>query len=259
MNHLNSLNNKKTHSFNHLTEPLTNKKAFSHLEMIISFSLFIVFLMFLFIYVNPIRSPNVSDVLIDTVELGLNNYKIDFVEIPFAVQGELGGCFNINSPVNLSEIPKDSVYITNEKGENIAFREEGENNLSIKTSGNFYYIYSSDKSFGYHTKTFEGETCNYVKPTFSVPRIKVIYHYEELEKLEGDYRDDYEKLKQNFTFPANSDFAITITTAEGNSLSMNRTKPQMVSVTARDVPIEVLTENTTTKNITRAIMNIQVW
>jgi len=214
--------------------------------------------MFLFIYVNPIRSPNVSDVLIDTVELGLNNYKIDFVEIPFAVQGELGGCFNINSPINLDEIPADSMYITNEKGENVAFREEGENNLSIKASGKFYYIYSSDKSFDYPTKTFAEGPCNYTKPTFSVPRIKAIYHYEELGRLEDDYRANYERLKQNFTFPANSDFAITITVEE-KSLSMNRTKPQMVSVTARDVPIEVLTENTTTKNITRAIMNIQVW
>ena len=79
---------KKAKSFEHLISLTKNKKAFSNIEMIISFSLFIVFLMFLFIYVNPIRRPNVSDVLLNTVELGLNNYKIDFVEIPF---GELEG------------------------------------------------------------------------------------------------------------------------------------------------------------------------
>ena len=254
-------------STKHLTKLTENKKALSHIEMIISFSLFIVFLMFLFIYVNPIRRPNVSEVLLDTVELGLDSYKIDFVEIPFKVSSP-SGCFNINSPINLDDILTNSMYITNEQGDNIAFRREGpgENNLSIEASGTFYYIYSSDKSFkdpAMHLSELTYPTCSYTAPTFSVPRIKAIYHYQELLELNKTYYTDYEVLKQNFTFPANSDFAITITkagaTAEGDSLVMTRTKPQTASVTARDVPIEVLTEEGDIKNITRANMNIQVW
>ncbi len=231
-----------------------NKKGVSHVEMIVSFSIFLLFVLFLFTYLNPVKPPSVSKVLLDIVEQGLDDYKAKILEIPVGVE-LAGGCFQIECP--FANCSNDHVFVKDENGNNCGFSyNSGTKNLSISGAGNFFYLYYSDKTvshLGPISCTFTPQS-----PAFSIPRLQTLYLYSELERLNSTYYSNYEELQNNFRFPKASDFSVSIYGEYGSLIfAMSVTKPKGVTVKARDMPITILKDDN--KEIIKGRMNIQVW
>lgn len=226
----------------------SNKKGIGHVEMIVSFSIFFLFVIFLFTYLNPIKAPSISKVLLDIVEQGLDNYTAKVLEI--AVKVGSGGCFQIKCPFN--DCSENNVFVKDKSGNVCGFNYgTATGNLSISGTGDFFYLYHSDKSIKPPEGSCSGATPRQTK--FSVPKLQVLYLDSELERLNEEYENDYEGLKSRFGFPVASDFSISI---EG-MFTMSVTKPKGVAVIARDTPISILDGNT--KEIIKGSMNIRVW
>ncbi len=232
-----------------------NKKGVGHVELIVSFSVFLVFVLFLLTYMNPVKPPSISKVLLDVVEQGLDEYKAHILEMPVKVTS--GGCFQIECPFdNCSE---DHVFIKDEEGYNCGFTySPTSGNLSINGAGNFFYLYRSDKPLLAHLEPVGCGTFSPTSAAFSVPKLQILYLYSEQEKLNLTYYTNYDYLKNQFGFPLTSDFSIRVYDGHNNIIfTMSVTKPKGVTVKARDMPIVILKDDT--KEKIRGSMNIQVW
>jgi len=237
-------------------ESKKNKRgAATHVEIIISFSIFFVFVLFLLTYMNPVKPPGISKVLLDVVEQGLDHYTAKIIEIPVSVSPSVAGCFQIECP--FTDCEEDHIFVKDEN-ENICDFSYSlmTGNLSIQGTGQFFYIYYSDKNI-----TYPGSTCSAGisrSSEFSVPKLQTLYLYSELEKLSLIYNNSYEGLKSQFGFPKASDFAIRVYDKDNKLMfAMNITKPKGVAVKARDMPITILKDDT--KEKIKCSMNIQVW
>lgn len=232
-----------------------NKKGVGHVEMIVSFSVFLLFVLFLLAYMNPVKPPSISKVLLDVVEQGLDEYKAHILEMPVKVSS--GGCFQIECPfINCSEA---HIFIKDEEENNCGFTySPATGNLSIDGTGNFFYLYRSDKPLIDHLEPIGCGTFIAKSPTFSVPKLQILYLYSEIEKLNLTYYVNYDYLKNQFGFPLTSDFAIHVYNGNNKPIfAMNVTKPKGVTVKARDTPIIILKDDT--KEKIKGSMNIQVW
>ena len=58
---------------------IKNKKGISHIEVIISLVIFIGFLIFLFVFLKPVRNREISQTILDTAENGI----LDFLEVDY--------------------------------------------------------------------------------------------------------------------------------------------------------------------------------
>ena len=233
----------------------SKKGAASHVEIIISFSIFFVFVLFLLAYMNPIKPPGISKVLLDVVEQGLDHYTTKILEIPVSVYPAVGGCFQIECP--FTDCSAEHIFVKDENGNNCEFSYNSmTGNLSIDGTGQFFYLYHSDKNITYPGSTCSGGASR--SSEFSVPKLQSLYLYSELEKLSLIYNESYEGLKTQFGFPKASDFAIYIYDKDSKPMfTLSVTKPKGVTVKARDMPITILKDDT--KEKIKCSMNIQVW
>jgi len=228
-----------------------DKRGVSHVEMIVSFSVFLLFVLFLITYLNPIKPPTISKVLLDIVEQGLKNYTAKILEIAVRAAPS-AGCFQIECP--FVDCSADHVFVKDKNGNSIGYDILPNGNLSIK--GDFYYLYHSDKSVSLSGSGCAGALTT--SPIFSVPKLQTLYLYSELKTLNSTYYSDYESIKTQFRFPSASDFAINIRYEDDTPMFiMSTTKPKGIAVKARDMPVSIL--NGDTKEIIKGKMNIQVW
>jgi len=225
----------------------------THIEMIISFSIFFFFLIFLFAYLNPVRQEYLSDVLLGIVEQGLReDVEITLVEILLKVdESALGNCFIVENPFS-PDVEEDNIMVKNSDGEIINFTKT-ENNLSIKSSGEVYYIYYAEKDIPAVSRLEDVGCTSLSKENYdySVSKQKKLFSYTRLEGIKNNYTDNYVQLKQQFNFPVNQEFIVLIPQID---INMTIKKP-LAMIKAKEIPIQVLKEG----SIVNAFMRIQVW
>lgn len=247
----------------------SSKKAASHLEMIISFSIFLLFVIFLFTFMSPVKQPDVSESLIKVVEKGISEYESSLVEVPVATKTAQTGCFKITSP--FASTQQANIFIKDRDGNDVGFAVSGQT-ITISGNGNdFYYLYYSDDAFTHLKQACSAESSALdIMPqtdyTFSVPRTKDMYFLSKLLEIKSRYETEegYKQLKQEFNYPDASDFAIFVPREYSDTiiLSMDRQKPEKVPVFAREMAIIVLKEDESgngNKEEIPSMMNIQVW
>ncbi len=258
-----------------------SKKAIGHIEMVVSFVIFLVSALFIFSFLNPIRGPDISSSLLRAVESGVENYSTTLLEIPVIVDEgvDLSGCFKIGSPF-ISTV-HNSIFVKNTSGDIVGFKAESIGCISPNldptgcisiepksASERVYYIYDIK----------DGEidspviSCSAIQLStdlyeFSIPRVRRIYlnstsGEKTLDNLRFDYENNYDNLKDNFHFPKESDFALIIKKQDTNIVKMElvKEKPEKVVVKAREIPITILEKTSSGEIIEiQADMSIQVW
>ncbi len=241
---------------------ISSKKADSHLEMIISFSMFLLFVIFLFTYLSPIKQPDISSSLLKSAEAGVEKYSTTMLNIPAILNQEKTGCFKIQSP--FTETSNSKIFVRDESGSFPKFYADASGITIEGNNKKLYYLYHiQDASFqdtGLECTATEMELPETY--SFSIPRIKSVYLKSELIRLKEKYDSDYEGLKEEFEYPKTSDFAVFFKTATGqpnDELSMSVNKPEKVVVNAKELPILILEEISGIKKEVEATINIQVW
>lgn len=249
------------------------KKAVSHVEMMISFAIFIMFILLLFVFFNPFRRGIVvSESLLDIVEFAIRrNVTINFTSTTLSlnqstydtmISGPSGHvtCFIISEGVTDKKL-----IVKNETGDRINAKTTGPLGalkLYIELSGRFYYIYYSDavEMGGYNNP---GGQCANLMPggfnyTYGVTKIKGIATLGSLALLNKTYWEDYEALKDQFKFPQSKDFGFIVRNeSKGILFDSARKTLKSFDVLARQVPLEIIDE--TNGDFIYGELQILVW
>jgi hypothetical protein len=242
---------------------MKNKRGITGVEMIVSFTIFVSFLVFIFVYMNPLNLPASKTLLTSLESAVAENSTIDIDLRPFAIndKGVFEDCFYIENDFG------DKFFITDVNDVKVDFGISGEEVL-IKTQGKFYNVY-----IGLGQGTFDASGCstsallkkgdagtNFDHPgweySLSVIRKKRFYHKESLEGLKSAYEEDYNKLKQELKFPVTSDFSIIVfDSGKSEIISMTRVMPR-VNILVKEFPVEIVDDE---GNVERGYMRLITW
>ena len=234
---------------------IKNKKGAGHVEMIISFVIFLSFIVFILIVFNPFRKPQTGPSL-DIIETKILNYvstnlTVFSVRINSSAYGDINSesCFIVNYTMDNNLIIKD-------EQESIISGKIENTELYFENSGEFYRVYLSEEL----QENDPGSSCHKInKGNYTIGATRV-YNKVSSSKLDGFFQEynsgenGYSQLKQNLSIT--DDFNVIITSGGNIIYEARRYKPEAIDIIAKDVPIEILDENA---NLNPVIMNIQVW
>lgn len=244
---------------------MRTKRGTSHVEIILSFMLFISFIIFMFIVFKPldIFLKSTSDLEIVEDKILKNISTILSVLFPISIDSSVYSimqsepCFYIDNPLNESStLP---LIMKNKTGGIINASRQG-GDIYFENSGNFYNLFYSlelkerelsDTSSCTTKLSYELGNEEY---TIGLIRSYEVISYSKLIDFKENYNENYEQLKKELGLE--DDFEISILNSPEIIFEPAKDKPQGVKILARDVSILILKENTDLKN---DIMNIQVW
>tara|TARA_Y100000310_G_C20652882_1_gene800414 strand:- start:1273 stop:2001 length:729 start_codon:yes stop_codon:yes gene_type:complete len=240
---------------------LKNKKgAVSHIEMILSFIIFVGFLIFLFAIFKPFRIASSSETYVDVVERGIKeNVSVNVNFQTLKLTGTNPGCFCI--PYSLKKVIVKNVNEVKILDSNV---ETDGNRLCIKNSQIFFYISSSEEfpnNIGnLYNPNPPGDICDELTDNYDLGLFRTydFYSNRKLNKLHSDTLNNYDEVKDYFDITSSKDFSFSVRDKEDGIIIKENTKKAVtgVRVIARDVPIQRVNNN---GNYDYLLLNIRVW
>ena len=228
------------------------RKAMGHLEMILSFTIFVGFVIFLLVVFKPFRIGTGDEAYLDILEQGFNSkigVEVNFTTIKLLIPVE--DCFCFES--SLRQV------IVRGLGEDLVNAVSSGNKICVDGKEEFYYIYSSNE---FIENYFDSDTCKDL--TIGEYKLGLFRSFQmtsdkKLSEFKNRYEDavSYDTLRDELKIPATKEFSVYIRDTEGNIL-WNATKdaPPGIGVVARDMPVQILSS---TGEIKYAILNMQIW
>ncbi len=247
---------------------LPRNRSGSHVGMIISFVIFITFIVFLYTVVNPVINIGenkkatldyIDSKIMENVSANFTTASVDFTNNP----GQ--NCILLVSLLFDLQISNPAIVVKNETG-NIQEAYEQTYSLAInrKVLGNrFFKVYQSSEFDrllplpASLTPPPESRCKTMSESSYDVGSVTVgTYAFErELYKLIDYYKADYEKLKQDFKVSPGSEFGFDFVQGNGTRISIGQA-PESVSVYAEEIPLQYIDNQA---NILSGFINIKVW
>ncbi|HTY43837.1 MAG TPA: hypothetical protein VMC80_01200 [Patescibacteria group bacterium] len=241
-------------------------KKGSHVGVVLSFVIFIAFLIFIFTVLQPKLNltgedkQSIADYL--RVEL-LNNFTSNLTTVFINVTSSNNpnqACIKLIDLIyNVSIIPK--IIVQNETNANLSARVVG-NDLDINRDNldnRFFKVYSS-AYFNDITNTQDFSNCKelYLDSDYSVNLKETeAFVFENLiNSTIQSYKSDYPSLKTAFNIPSDSEFGIIFKNADGVINQPNFNVTQNSNVYSDDVPILYVGKD---GNIKSGSLQILVW
>jgi hypothetical protein len=238
---------------------MINKKAISHVEVIISFVIFVSFVSFLFIIFNPFKFVSDTKVNLDitekkifdniTINMEVFSIKINSTIYPIIALEE---CFEIEDTRDINNF-----VMKNLSGKISNASKQGDN-IRFENKGGFYRVYISEEITEHNFNSGSCKKINYTNYTLGVSKNYEVISNKSLYLFFENYELDYEKLKNNLGLK-NEFYLQVIENSKDQKIilkALERYKPQGIEIMARSIPIEILDEK---GNLNPAIINIQVW
>ncbi len=219
-----------------------SKRSQAHVEIMLSFVLFVGVLIFIFLFINPFSRTSGDDLDISNVQkMIIGKMSSDIGKLSVIVEN-VGGCYYVDTSdygasfkmVEGSGSKQYVVYFSKENGrfDNV-LNNEG-------TSVDEYNSECNDKSFSLGS---------YLEEEMIVS--------EKIESLKSEY-DSYSELKEELGLV--NDFAFSFREVGGESedegLSVSGKIPQGADVKSRVFPVRVIDKNA---NVRELILNLKVW
>lgn len=184
------------------------KRGGAHLEMILAFTIFIVAVVFILVFIRPLESNKLSETVIITL-------KESFVEmtttslVTVFVNGTSERC-----------MPKD--YDLNWTYKNVS------------GSQTHYYAYFSDEFIE------RGTVCAPGSVNVGSETVRQVLSNNSLNELEKRYYENYNLLKEDLGLPQNLDFKIY---SADFYLNMTKAVPQDIDIYSKKYTFSVLSSN----------------
>ena len=218
-----------------------NKRSQSHVEMIISFLLFIGVVILLFIFLNPVSQPESKTLIMDNVKkILIQNMSLNIGKLSI-ITNETGvnECYDFNSGDYSENSPEDSPR----------------KYIEIAEAPRKYTIIFSE-GFSNNNAPKKMENCNsgsYILGSYSEEKIIV---YEKVISIKKSYNSIYSSLKR--LLGISNDFSFGFRDFNGNEIS-ELSVSKNVSSTERkseDIPVRVINSS---GSIQELILNIKAW
>ncbi len=230
------------------------KKAIAHIEIIISFVIFISFITFMLIIFKPLKIVSVDTASLDVAESKIIHHisgdlTLSSLILNSSFASAEGSCLYVYFSLPNKVIIKD-------ENMNIINSNKSGNNLYLKYSigKRFYRIYSSEEL---EEKNFNTTGCyklNESNYTIGITRNYKKIAYSKIAEMDNNYSDNYESLKKALNLI--NDFTFIVRDDSGVIFEGKKSKPKGINILAKDISIEILDKNASLKP---AILNLQVW
>lgn len=206
-------------------------KAQMHVEIIISFIIFVGFLIFIFVFINPLDTTPGKQISTEEVKQAL-----------IRNMSEEMGILSV-----IVKTTEDCYFLTD-------VNEYGSNFIEIKEAPRKYTIYFSDV-FG------EGIISCTSKPdrnfTLGVYYKDEIIFEDYVKGLKNSYEKNYELTKKDLG--VSSDFSFSFKDFSGDilpALSVSRESPTGVERDAQEFPVRIIDSS---GNIQNLVINVRIW
>ena len=248
------------------------RKGVTHVEIILSFALFLGIVIAVFIFLRPVREPQLSSVMLDIAELGFKNETtITLGSLAFNVDTNpllnpnwaTISCFTVTHPLDIGtgaeQLKSNNVFVESSDGADLKFLLSSD--IAIEKRGTFYYIFFSfDETFLQNAlgSCPPENTLAAAAYTYSVPRTEQLISRQKLEQLKTLYTQDYAELKKKWFLPARNDFEIRVEDASGLIYNLEREIPPNKDVFSREITLNML-DQTSGIQVKQIHVLIKVW
>ncbi len=231
-----------------------NERGISHIEVMLSFLIFIGFVVFAFYFFSPAQTSRIvesatSYAFREIIESTSTEVESYYVKMDVSDESS-------NSEFRKIKIPgidnMKNVRAENKLGQFVeAWREGASDNINFKADS----VHDGNPSEGFAIFRFS-EDINPESPgsggggqlkdneysIISSDKIEFVSE-KKIRALNASYYDDYEKLKQQFNMPSSVNFEFSIVLDSGEEIEAKRERPKGVEVFSNVRRIEVLRED----------------
>jgi len=238
-----------------------NKKAELHVEMIISFSIFIVFVIFIFIILNPFKqndyNPTINKIVLDSIA---ENISIDVLTTSIKVTASPVDCFNIEDKF----FPDPGMNLLVRSGSTeigSRYNLPPASSLDIKVSSltdQYYDIYFSSE-FKPSASPPSPSCSPLASGTYNLGQTKLISFSSEsqITKLESECVSHYGDLRNEFKLPSSRNFGFVVREGSGTKIAeCSQNIPKNVDIYSSDKLIRIIYAN---GDIKTATLQVTVW
>ncbi len=239
------------------------KKRGSHVGIVLSFVIFITFLLFLYTIVEPsIKTQTGKEALLDYLKIELiERFSANLTSSSVTIEKELPkSCIELKDLITeLNIVP---IIIVKDKSEKIFSNRIFGDNLQIDREGDndvfFFKIYNSEEfeegiggTFS-SCKLYDKDQGQY---TIGLVRTDEYIFDTKVIELIDEYENDYEGLKNELKIPLGSEFGFGLIYSDERKIG---TEGQNIStdIYAKEIPVQYVN---TDANISLGFINIQVW
>lgn len=240
---------------------MINKKG-SHVGMIISFVIFITFIVFIYVIISPaIKTEEDKKGIITYLEKSiLNNVSTNFLSASIVINEKINQeCIQLEGIFAVLNIPPPyQIIVKNEEGalEDRYIIDIGVADLKIdrmdKEETKFKIYYSPE-----FEKLSNGDIKCELTKEYSIGSVntgKYVFN-DNIDEFKINYEKDYEKLKEELKIPPGTEFGFDFIESDGTKIEIG--KPiKSVNVYAEELPIQYLDNQA---NIHSGFINIKVW
>ena len=215
---------------------MKNKKAQAHVEIIISFILFIGVILIFFTLVKPL--PKSTEIPINQIQESIiNQISLEIGKISAITDNTK--CYSLNTVIddygtNFIEIP---------------------DTLEPRRYFIYFHPIFTQSSISCSERSANPE--DFTLGTYTTE--KIIFN-PLTETLKADYNTNYQQLKTTLNINSNYNFAIIFKNLQGNTIQEltpdNKQPPTGINVIAKDIPVRVIDNQ---GEINEYILNLRVW
>jgi len=234
---------------------MKGKKAAGHVEVIISFVIFVGFLIFLMFIFNPLQLLGNSS-LVDSVLIKMeDNLKIDVISVSLSLNDPadvIDGCFSIPDIEDLN--CDDKVIRVLDKEGNADIEAKIDNtipndiNILIKKDGNnkLYTIICSEDNTLLDTGLASCTSLDNTQFKLGIISEKRIWSDKKFGALEGEYKTNdasYLSVKESYV-SGGSDFGFRLWDLDNLAIPLYKAgEPPGTNVDAKTIPVDVIDAN----------------
>jgi len=230
-----------------------NLKAQMHLEIILSLVIFVGFVLFILLFLNPLKNYSAhSEELNKISDILIENLSSYYGFVSFSLIKSEHPCFSIENPKS-----DMNFFVTNSSGDPIDFAKDGDK-IIIKDAKNqiFFKVHYSNTFDPVSTDNCNKELKKRNNYTLGAIYSDKVVFYSSIIELNKTYMNNYLDFKQRNNI--HNDFNYVIYNKEimimNDSLSNLKNKGRQI--VSRNIPIKVVYENMSYADLT---LNLRVY
>lgn len=234
-----------------------NKRGVSHLEMIISFVLFVGFVASALYFFTPGRSNIVADsVLSYAVSEIKDNASTVLESYSIVIDSSIGYGFLDVSEIDFGD---KKLFAETYNGEKVPANKEGDKvyleRITVTFADRNFVVLKASRDMNptVLTITPAAQNMNY---RLASSKKEIIFSEMLLEKLAENYEVDYEGLKERFNLPSRSNFGFRLSFGDGSEIKAEKMVPGQIDIFADASKVRVLRES---GEVVNADFVVRVW